>query len=334
MERHEKNPSSVPTPSQATLLAGEPSPGSGLVSLKKIWKPLLQFIISAAFIAGCIRMVSPQALGDAIHRADRWMLVIVLLLMPPAVLVRAWRWWYIIKRKEGDVPFWPICRATMIGHAYNIFLPASLGDFVRSYYGWRELGNKEVMLASSIVDKVVALFSLCLIGFCCSVAIGSNNLTIITGLLSISLAVLLFFPRLIPWQWGVFLFNRFFHKEMSSDRLTDTFSLDRDTLLGSIGISLLGWLATNLMYYYAWKAFTDTVPLWYSFAVAPLINLMRMLPFTVSGIGSTDLFIVFMFRNVGMTGSDALIGSMVINVVLILLPGLIGAAMMLNREKQ
>jgi hypothetical protein len=121
---------------------------------------------------------------------------------------------------------------------------------------------------------------------------------------------------------------------MCADRLASTFSLDTGTLLGSIGISFLGWGATNMMYYYAWRAFTENVPLWYSFAVAPLINLMRMLPFTISGIGSTDLFIVYLFRDVGMTDSDALIGSIVINVVLILLPGVIGAGLMLKWGKR
>jgi hypothetical protein len=103
--------------------------------------------------------------------------------------------------------------------------------------------------------------------------------------------------------------------------------------MGSIGISLLGWAATNLMYFYSWKAFTENVPILYSFAVAPLINLMRMVPITISGIGSTDIFIVFLFRAVGMQDSDALVGSMVINVVLILIPGVIGSIFLVGGRK-
>jgi uncharacterized membrane protein YbhN (UPF0104 family) len=299
--------------------------------MKNNIKIFLQFLISGAFIAGCIRMVSPEAFVETFMRGRPLFLAVVLLLMPPAIIIRAWRWWYIITRKEGHVPFWPICKATLIGHAYNIFLPASLGDFVRSYYGWRELGNKEVMLASSIVDKVVALFSLSLLGFGCSAAIGTHQLTLVSGILTVALGVLLFIPRIIPWQWGVYLFKKYFRKEMNADRLASTFHLDRVTLLGSIGISLLGWVATNMMYYYSWRAFSPDVPLWYSFAVAPLINLMRMLPMTVSGIGSTDMFIVFLFRTVGMPESVAFAGSMVINVVLIILPGVIGAGFMVKR---
>ena len=279
-------------------------------------------------------MISPEVLGEAIMRGKPRVLAVVLILMPPAIIIRAWRWWYIIVRKEGGIPFWPICKATLIGHAYNIFLPASLGDFVRSYYGWRELGNKEVMLASAIVDKVVALFSLSLIGLGCSVTIGTYQLTLIIGILTVALGILLFFPRIIPWKWGVNLLKKYLHKEMHADRLASTFLLDPGTLLGSIGISLLGWGATNMMYYYSWKAFTENVPLWYSFAVAPLINIMRMLPMTVSGIGSTDMFIVFLFRRVGMPDADAFAGSMVINAVLLILPGVIGAGFMLKRGKR
>lgn len=299
----------------------------------KYIKLIVQVVVSSALIIGCIRMVSLKAVHEALLKANPRMLIIVLLLLPPAILTRAWRWWYIIVRKEGYVPFWPVCKATLIGHAYNIFLPASLGDFVRSYYGWRELGNKEVMLASSIVDKVVALFSLCLIGFISSAAIGTQKLMMITGILTLSLSVLLFLPQIIPWKWGTYFFERLFRKTFSVERLAETFRLDPGTLLGSIGISLLGWAATNLMYFYSWKAFTENVPIWYSFAVAPLINLMRMLPITISGIGSTDIFIVFLFRVVGMQDSDALVGSMVINVVLILIPGIIGSIFLVGGRK-
>ena len=294
---------------------------------------LVQIFISAIFIAACVRIVSLNSLREAVIRAEPGLLSIVLILMLPAIFIRAWRWWYIIVRKGVRVPLWAMCKATLIGHAYNIFLPASLGDFLRSYYGWREFGNKEVMLASAIVDKVVALFSLCLLGFFCSLAIGTNKLAIITGIITLGLTVLLLWSQIIPWHWGIYLFKKVFRKEMSGNILASTFDLDKQTLLGSIGISLLGWGATNLMYYFSWRAFTENVPIWYSFAVAPLINLMRMLPITISGIGSTDLFIIYLFRPVGMSDSNALMGSMVINAVLIVLPGVIGAGMMVRKRR-
>ncbi len=294
---------------------------------------LVQAVISAACLVFAVKIVSPQELTMAWASGDKQTLGVVLALMPFAVYSRAWRWWYILRRKKIDMPLTTVGRITFIGHAYNIFLPASLGDVVRSYYAWRERGTKEVMLASALVDKAVALFSLCILGVICSLAVGSTSLTLAAVILALPLALLLLKPNLIPWTWGTYLFRLIFRREMHTDRLLAAFRLDMRTLVTCVGISFLGWSVTNLMYYYAWRAFTPDISAWYAFAFAPLINIMRIVPVTVSGLGSADLLIVFLGQSAGMRESDALMGSLTINVALIILPGLIGAVYLLTTRR-
>ena len=104
---------------------------------------LLQVGISVACLAAVFMMVRPGALWDACARASFPALVGVVLLMPPAVFTRAWRWRFILGRKNVDVPIITMYRVTFIGMALNLFLPAGLGDVARSYYGWQAQGNKE-----------------------------------------------------------------------------------------------------------------------------------------------------------------------------------------------
>jgi uncharacterized membrane protein YbhN (UPF0104 family) len=289
---------------------------------------LLQLLTSAVCLTAGVTMVSPGALLEAFARAKPGALAVVYLLMPLALFSRAWRWAYIIERNKVNVPLTTICRATLIGHAYNLILPASLGDIVRSYYGWRDQGNKEVMLGSAVVDKVVALFTLCLLGIACALVVRAYPLALVTLALTLPIALLLFIPQIVPWNWGASLFKKLSHRDLSVEQLFATFRLDFHTFLGCVAISLIGWGVTNAMYFFAWAAFSQNVSIWYAFAIAPLINLTRVLPISISGLGSADLLIVFLLRSVNVNDSDALMGSMAINVALIALPGLIGAVLM------
>ena len=109
-------------------------------------------------------MVPMGMLLDSLKGASLLYVSIIAIVMVPAVLARAWRWYYILTRGGVRVSLLPITRATFVGMALNLFLPASAGDLVRSYYGWQRYGHKEAMLASTISDKVVALLSLFILG--------------------------------------------------------------------------------------------------------------------------------------------------------------------------
>jgi uncharacterized membrane protein YbhN (UPF0104 family) len=89
------------------------------------------------------------------------------------------------------------------------------------------------------------------------------------------------------------------------------------------------------MYFYACIAFSPNVNAWYVFATAPLINIVRAIPITISGLGSADALIIYLFADMGMAQSEALAASLIINIFLIALPGLIGAVLILiHKNKQ
>jgi uncharacterized membrane protein YbhN (UPF0104 family) len=296
--------------------------GSANLRSIKLW---VQVFLSVICLGAAFSLVSAGDLIATMTQADWSALTLVLLLVPIAVALRAWRWQVIIQRRGVAIPFVPVLKVTLIGQALNLFLPASLGDVARSYYAWREQGKKEIMLATAILDKVVALFTLCVLGLICAVVVKAYAVALVSFVLTLPLVLLLLFPDVIPWKWGCYLFRRLVKRELDGEELARTFRSDRSTLVVSIGISLLGWGVTNLIYYYAWSAFTPNIHLAYAFAVAPLINVMRILPITISGLGSADLLIVFLLGAVGINHSDALMGSLAVNVSLIMLPGMAGA---------
>ena len=295
---------------------------------------LIQVLISISclVIAGII--VRPAAIAKAWGHAEPIAMLMVFLLMPIAVLSRAWRWWYILRQKHIMIPLMTMWRVTFIGMALNLILPGSMGDVARSYYGWRSAGNKEAMLASALVDNVIALFTLCLLGALCAGLIGSIPLVLLSTLLALPLMLLLLLPKFMPWWIVVHLCRKLLKRDLHIERLQATFKLEHRTLLVCIAISFVGWLVTNAMYYFACLAFTRNISFGYVYAVAPLINLVRIVPISISGLGPADLLILFLFGLTGMDESTSLMASMTINVALIALPGLIGTILMTVKHRK
>lgn len=296
--------------------------------MKKQSLVLFQIVFSLLCLMVALSFVEPKTVSKAWASADPFMLVLTFVLMPPAVLSRAFRWWYILRRNHITVPLATMGRVTFIGMALNLMLPGGMGDVARSYYGWVFAGNKEAMLASAIVDKVIALFTLCLLGAICALLTGFYRLFVVSILLSISLFVLLALPRLVPWWLVSYVFKRVLNKDFDRERLKHTFHLDRHTCVGSIVISLIAWMITNAMYYCAFRAFTEEVSLAYVYSIAPLINLARVVPISVSGLGSVDLLIIFLLGEIGVGESISMMASLTVDTSLIVLPGVVGALLL------
>lgn len=295
---------------------------------------VLQLTASVVCLGVAFALVRSSSPTQVLAAARPWPVVAVLALMPMAFFLRAWRWWYIVKRRDEEMPLRTMFNLTMIGMALNLVLPASLGDVARSYYGWRQGGNKEVMLASSVVDKIVALFSLCLLGAACAAALSLWKLSLAAVVFALPLGALLFWPNVVPWAWAVASSKKFLRRDLHLERLRYAATLDRQTLWVCLVNSLLGWVATNYMYYYACLALSDKASVGRIFAIAPLINLVRVMPITISGLGSADLLMVMLLKPSGITQPQALMASMIINVALIGLPGLWGALLMVMANRQ
>ena len=296
--------------------------------MKKKALALFQIFFSLLCLMVALSFVELKTVSKAWSSADPFMLGLTFVLMPPAVLSRAFRWWYILRRNHINVPLATMGRVTFIGMALNLILPGGIGDVARSYYGWVFAGNKEAMLASAIVDKVVALFTLCLLGAICALLTGLYRLFVVSILLSIPLFVLLALPRLVPWWLVSYVFKRVLKKDFDRERLKHTFHLGRHTCVISIIVSLIAWMITNAMYYCAFRAFTEKASLGYVYSIAPLINIARIVPISVSGLGSVDLLIIFLLGEIGIGESISMMASLTVDISLIILPGIVGSILL------
>jgi glycosyltransferase 2 family protein len=293
----------------------------------------VRFLIQVAGSIACFwwlfRMVSPELLVDALRRSSSVLVLLIAIIMVPAVLARAWRWYYLLIRRGIPVSIVSITNATFIGMALNLFLPASAGDVVRSYYGWQRYGHKEEMLATSLSDKVLALFSLFLLGAIGGYFSGDTKLALLAAALTVPTGIILLVP--VRWLWKILavLVKKVLKKDLDVELLLRSFHMSLPTFFWALMISIVGWMITNLMYFLAVWAVGARMGMGYTFAIAPLINILRMLPISISGLGSADALMVQLLGGVGIEKHLTLAASMIVNLTLIVLPGAIGAVLML-----
>ncbi len=274
-------------------------------------------------------MISPELLVDSLARSSFLLVALVTVIMVPAVLARAWRWYFLLVRRGIPVSLTSITNATFIGMALNLFLPASAGDVVRSYYGWQQYGHKEEMLATSLSDKVLALFSLFLLGAVGGIVCGDTKLAFLAAVLAVPTGIILLVPVRWLWKMLALIVKRTLNRNLDVELLEQSFHMSLSTFFGALLISILGWLITNLMYFLAVLAVGARIGMGFTFAIAPLINILRMLPVSISGLGSADALMVQLLEGVGIEKHVTLAASMIVNLTLIVLPGAVGAVLML-----
>jgi glycosyltransferase 2 family protein len=290
---------------------------------------LIQALGSILCFWWLFRMVTPEVLLNSLKSCSIFYVSLITVIMVPAVLARAWRWHYLLTRRGIRVSLGSITNATFIGMALNLFLPASAGDVVRSYYSWQTYGHKEEMLASTLADKAVALFSLFFLGAVGGFLCGATKLAIMASLLLFPTAFLLIVPIRWLWNFLAVLIKKLLKKDLDVDLLLRAFHMDLSTFFGAMYISIVGWMITNLMYYLAVSSVGAHIGIGFTFAIAPLINIVRMLPISISGLGSADALMVQLLQGVGIEKHLTLAASMIVNLTLIMLPGAIGAVLML-----
>ncbi len=252
----------------------------------------------------------------------------ILLVLIPSILFRAWRWKLLYDDQTHNIKLGESTSLLLVGLSLNLILPASTGDIVKSYFGYKWSGVKERMLSISLLDKVIALASIALLG----IPFALYRSQFFLAAMSLAVFVPAFVVLTLPWlSEHISICRKFFQ---AATRLTrkklDALSVVQHTripnykFLAAVGISILGWSVTYSLLFLCFRALDADVSLLFVFSVAPLLTLIRLFPFTLSGIGSDEAGICYFFYATGISLETILAAAILYRFVAIIIPGIIG----------
>ena len=279
----------------------------------------ISIIVSAVLLVLLYAVVDLRALASAIRSADLFWLGVGLVMVIPLTVATAWRFTALVM--GAQVGFGEANRLVLASSTLNLFLPSKLGDLAKAYVLSAKHGmNVELAFSVVVFEKALDMTSLLLWGAFATVYVGLSRPEMmvaaipVVGLFVVVLAMILplpAFPNLIRLV-GAWLPQRFAARvERFAEGTAKVAAWYWRTPMRAAGVLVLSivlWGAHLLQFWFFTRAVGGMVPLLDNMAFATLSILVGLLPFTLAGIGSRDVAIVYFFAPYLAPGAGAFLG--------------------------
>ncbi len=258
---------------------------------------LLKISVSVILLAVIFKKTGLERVLDHFQSMNLWLFGLSSLLYVLLVFVSAHRWALLL---DGAYPFKKIFSLYMIGCFFNHLLPGAVGgDAVKAYYLYKDTRKGGSSIGSVFMDRYIGLCALLSLGFISSLAafpelkaIGMH-LTIPALFCLFIAGSLLFFRLRIGKRFSaVSDFYDYFHRSIRNKTM----------LVKAFGLSLIVQALSLFMIYLIARGIDQKLTFTALFVFVPIINIITMLPISISGLGVRESAFVLLF---GLTGVPA-----------------------------
>lgn len=285
--------------------------------------------LSALLVGVLVYYTETDSLRRELRTADpAWILLALLaLLASHVVCVERWR---LLARPLGFDQSWGyFFGAYFTGMFMNLFAPSTVaGDLGRTLFLASGGRRKSLALTTVVAERGLGFVVLVSIGAVAVLLQPQYKLPPGTWLVAWLVVPLL----LIGWWFGPWLVVRLFGRATRLRRLIETdlvpYWNDYPLLAHTTAVSFVFHFLQIYAYVLVARALGVDVPAGFFFILAPVVNVLGMLPITFSGVGIREAGMWFFLSMVGVAKSSAIAVGLLFSG-LTLLNGLIGGAVYL-----
>jgi glycosyltransferase 2 family protein len=311
------------------------------------WKFWVGVLVSVVFLWVALRGLDLERFWQTLGEANYWWIVPGVLVYFVAVLVRTWRWHYMLRHIK-PIPTMRLFPVVVIGYMGNNVYPVRAGEVLRSYVLRRKEGvAMSASLTTAILERifdglVMLLFVFVTLPFAPLPPVYQNMVLVFSGLFG--LALLVFFviaarPERIRllYAWGV---NRVL-PEALRPKVHDLFdhaieglqSLRSPREMALIFLtSTLIWLTETTKYWFVMHAFPLDVPFSVLMLMTAVVNLFTTIPSSPGYVGTFDAPGIAVLKQFNVGHAVATGYTLVLHVALWLPITLLGAYYMLRES--
>jgi len=323
-----------------------------LKSLKSLLHPA-RYLITGALLAYLIWQADPLLIWQKVQSLNvRWLLL-ALVLQLVGVALSSFKWGVILGKHNQQQPFGWLVNTYLVGQFANNFLPTGVGgDAVRVVQLGRRIGSFSQSSASVFIDRLTGFLALSLIanvalvlsftglaGFQLTASNPADHqflndkiiyvITIGFTLMGIVVVAGCFAAPWIHGHLGKYL-PEFIDQpvERIARSLADYFPQGR-ALIGVLGLSLAFqslWVVIN---YTCGLALGIDAPIIIYALIAPIADILGLLPIFVNNIGARELVFTFFLFYVGVPRATSLVLAFIVLTVRLLV-SLIGGVVVLS----
>jgi uncharacterized protein (TIRG00374 family) len=286
------------------------------------WRGLAQALIGAGALALVLIKTDPRALSSAI-RSTRWGYLPVALAAAFAVnWLMAYRWSAILRVRGHKIKTRRLFVYYLIGAFFTNFVPggSASGDIARLIYVDREIRDKAFVLSTLIYERLVGVFTLLLIGLISTLssrALDQYANTVyfaeaVLGLGFLAAATLMSeyvssrLARLIGKVGARLRIERASSAVARTLCAISELSRHRAMLARTVLVSVAVRVVWGLGCFAVARALDLPLGLPIVFAFMSLVDLLRLMPLSVGGLGVREWLIIALFSSAGISRERAL----------------------------
>ncbi|MBI4843121.1 MAG: flippase-like domain-containing protein [Nitrospirae bacterium] len=299
------------------------------------YKNILRIIGIGLFIF-IIRNIDFSRIASYLSKINITYLTAVLILNFPLILTKTFRWNSILKIQKIKLPLMDNFLIYYSTSFLGVISPGNIGEFMKAFYLKKEAGvplSKGFL--SSMLDRLFDLYLLSIIG-----TLGIWHLKIISHpsmafavlIALVSLPLILIVNKKLMGKCIRFLYNNFIsdkNKNRVEKNFRDFYEDASELISPRLFISaILTCLGTFIFFIQSYllvislglQAGFVTITIFMSVA-----RLISLIPVSVSGIGTRDAILIYLFSTISLSPETAVTYSFLILLSLFVFNGLIGA---------
>ncbi len=280
--------------------------------------PWLLRLLGPALLILFLATSDLNKLFELLRGAEILPIVLALLLMPPFLMIKAWRWQLVGRELNLHIPYWWGLGLYTVGIYYGSVTPGQAGDLAKAWY-LRERGQPLApALLSVVLDRLCDLLVMASVAILGIFALGqllpSRELqTTLVVLMGLGLTVLtVFLTARGPRQW---LFTRLLptifpaRLQDSLLRWNDQFSslTLHPRLIFLVGVTSI--LSALFTFYRLWLLFVALgvdIPLYVVVGSSALVAILQVLPISIGGVGVRDAVLIAVLAPYGYSTEMAI----------------------------
>ncbi len=274
-----------------------------------------------AIFAWIVYRTGPDRIAAILSAMDLRLLVWAPMLVAAIALARGLRWRYVMRCVGIDYTPARSTAVWMIGFFASAVTPAKAGDAVRAVYVRNDTGRTMgESLLTVFVDRLWDLGFILLAGLVSALVFSRRYIEIpsasllVAGVVAIAVVALVvtrrnlmraclrpLFSVLAPARQREGLVANFhtFYDAMRA------YGADPRRALVMAGYTLAGWALIFLLAIYVGRLLRLPVSPGYILLIMPIVTLVELIPFSISGLGTRDATVIFFFSAIGVGNAEA-----------------------------
>ena len=267
-------------------------------------------IIGIAIFLVILANIDVLATLEVLLSVDPSYLAVALLINGMAVVIKAKKWNIIVDSVRSGFSLWQSIIGFLVGFSLSTLTPGKVGDVVRCLYVKNESCTTGMALSTVVIDRVIDLALLFAFGIVALIVFSALiGVEIISGGLLLILVCAIAFgiyiishktymEKILKPLFTVFIPERYRSKLSGyfDDFYSgfDTFSISHRQVAECVGAGVISWVLAVVYASLLAKSIGIEAG-YYMFLVIPIISMLDLLPISISGIGTRDATLLYLF---------------------------------------